>query len=473
VARKDPHRLREDAANAVARGKHAVALELYTELEQLEPAAPLWPKRIGEAHRRLGDMAGAIAAFERAIDKYVADGLLVQAIGVCKMILQIAPTNVHAATRLAELAMPRPAELRAVQAARAKAAPVARIEVTPAPRGDDAAADPRIDAARRNLAAPEERGVPRAAPREVRRAKAVTLPPGGALDTVPLADIMPDSVRIPRDDGSDSGVTFIAIEVSLDEISDGVDDPKRAARRRRIIAIAGVATAAAAIAGLATARLVDAPKKDPCAGARERLAGVWDAPRRAALVRAFAATGVSYAADTVARVDKALDAYGDAWVAMHDETCRAPARSADDVPRRAPASARRAGRRPRARRREHDAPRDRRGAAAAAARGVRRYREAVGGDAASNGPGRARGVSRSSRRCSTRRARESTPAASASRTPCSAMSSRARRPSATRRSRRRCCSSSGRSRRASRTSRRHRSCCTTRCSPPRPPAIAS
>jgi cAMP-dependent protein kinase regulator len=116
VARKDPHRLREDAASAVARGKHAVALELYRELEALEPASPTWPKRIGEAHRRLGDNAAAIAAFERAIEKYIEDGLLVQAIGVCKMILSIAPTNVHAATRLAELALgPAPLRTRTTQ----------------------------------------------------------------------------------------------------------------------------------------------------------------------------------------------------------------------------------------------------------------------------------------------------------------------------------------------------------------------
>lgn len=105
MARRDPQRLRDEAASAVARGKHAVALELYTELEALEPEAPGWPKRIGEAHRRLGDPARAITAFERALEKYVADGLLVQAIGVCKVILQLAPTNVHAATRLAELAL--------------------------------------------------------------------------------------------------------------------------------------------------------------------------------------------------------------------------------------------------------------------------------------------------------------------------------------------------------------------------------
>lgn len=112
MARQDPQRLRDDAANAVARGKHAVALALYQELEALEPAAPGWPKRIGEAHQRLGDPAAAIAAFQRAVDKYVADGLLVQAIGVCKMILRLAPTHVAAATRLAELALGPAPDLR-------------------------------------------------------------------------------------------------------------------------------------------------------------------------------------------------------------------------------------------------------------------------------------------------------------------------------------------------------------------------
>jgi cAMP-dependent protein kinase regulator len=114
---------------------------------------------------------------------------------------------------------------------------IARVDAMPvAAAMTDARPDARIDAARRNLAAPEERGVARSAPRDIierRRAKPVTLPPGGALDAVPLADIMPDSVRIARDDGGDSGVTVIPIEVSFDEISDSVEievvDPKRAA----------------------------------------------------------------------------------------------------------------------------------------------------------------------------------------------------------------------------------------------------
>jgi len=163
--------LREEAATAIARGKHDVALDLYAQLEELEPAAPQWPKRIGETYRRMEDKDAAIAAFSRAVDKYVADGLLVQAIGVCKMILQLAPTHVHAATRLAELAMPSPAEVRTMLAKKQTAA-----------------------------------------------LKKVALPPGGALDSVPLAPVH-----------DISGVSVIPIEIAFDELSEGTPDPKRTA----------------------------------------------------------------------------------------------------------------------------------------------------------------------------------------------------------------------------------------------------
>jgi hypothetical protein len=63
VATRDPHQLREEAATAVARGKLDIALALYSELEELEPTAAAWPKRVGETHRRLGDSASAVIAF--------------------------------------------------------------------------------------------------------------------------------------------------------------------------------------------------------------------------------------------------------------------------------------------------------------------------------------------------------------------------------------------------------------------------
>ena len=325
MAQRDPHQLREEAASAVARGKLDVALALYSELESLEPGAAAWPKRVGETHRRLGDIGAAVLAFERAVDKYVRDGLLVQAIAVCKLILQLEPTHASTATRLSELAIPSAAEARAmmrmprapsgVHAGSASMTGAGGTPASGAPSGGHAdmarramasaeerpvrrtASDPRRDppttraelleqapplgrtASRDELATPRTKtadvpaptasrtktadvpapatartktadvpapvartttpgvapAVPtrattspaelaaRAAKREATR-RSVTIPPGGALDAIPLAAAMPDSQRVVRADGTDSGMTVLNFEIGLDELGDHDDD---------------------------------------------------------------------------------------------------------------------------------------------------------------------------------------------------------------------------------------------------------
>ncbi len=229
MAQRDPHQLREEAASAVARGKLDSALALYIELEQLEPTAAAWAKRIGETQRRLGHLPEAVVAFERAVDKYVADGLLVQAIAVCKLILQIAPENATIAGRIAELATPKPAEARAV-AARGRTAP------QPDPARPVGAV---VELARRTAAAPEEGGVRRAAVvsraslEAKRKPPQVTLPPGAPLDALDLATVMPDSQRLTRPDGTDAGMAILPIEIAFEDVYDEVEievvDPKRVA----------------------------------------------------------------------------------------------------------------------------------------------------------------------------------------------------------------------------------------------------
>ncbi|HVV83638.1 MAG TPA: cyclic nucleotide-binding domain-containing protein [Kofleriaceae bacterium] len=103
MARKDARTLREEAARASADGKHRRALDCYLELERLEPADPSWPKRVAEIYRRLGKNAEAVAAYERTIDRYVRGGFLVQAIAVCKIVLQIEPAHASTQDRLAEI----------------------------------------------------------------------------------------------------------------------------------------------------------------------------------------------------------------------------------------------------------------------------------------------------------------------------------------------------------------------------------
>ena len=84
---KDGRALREEAAAAVAAGKHKRALAAYLELERLESNDAQWAKRAGETYRRLGKDRDAIDAFARAVERYAQGGFLVQAIAVCKVIL--------------------------------------------------------------------------------------------------------------------------------------------------------------------------------------------------------------------------------------------------------------------------------------------------------------------------------------------------------------------------------------------------
>ena len=193
--------MREEAASAVARGKLDIALALYGELEQLEPTAAAWPKRVGETQRRLGDSAQAVIAFERAVDKYARDGMLVQAIAVCKLILQIDPAHASTAQRLAELATPTPSEARAIRK-QTVAPPVDPARHAAAPRTTDGIAKPRT----------------------VSKNVISRLPPGAALDAIPLAMVMPDSLRIKRDDGTDAGMSVLRIAVALDDL----DEPSAA-----------------------------------------------------------------------------------------------------------------------------------------------------------------------------------------------------------------------------------------------------
>ncbi|HSK02235.1 MAG TPA: cyclic nucleotide-binding domain-containing protein [Kofleriaceae bacterium] len=100
---KDARALREEAAEATAAGKYKRALAAYLELERLEPRDAQWAKRAGETYRRLGNPKHAIEAFNRSAERYAQNGFLVQAIAVCKLVLQIDPQHVDTLRRLATM----------------------------------------------------------------------------------------------------------------------------------------------------------------------------------------------------------------------------------------------------------------------------------------------------------------------------------------------------------------------------------
>ena len=95
-------------------------------------------------------------------------------------------------------------------------------------------------------------------------------------------------------------------------------DPAR--RRLRVGAAVGVA-ALAVTAAFGVWRATHGPA--PCLASDARLAGVWDAARKEAVRAAFLATGKPYADAAFRAVERALDGYAGAWVAMQADACAA------------------------------------------------------------------------------------------------------------------------------------------------------
>ena len=97
-------------------------------------------------------------------------------------------------------------------------------------------------------------------------------------------------------------------------------DPDR--RRRRRVASGAALLALGALVAVG-ARTVQRQRAAVCTGADARLVGVWDGARRQAIASAFSATRLAFADATFAKMAAAIDRYAGAWVAMHEETCRA------------------------------------------------------------------------------------------------------------------------------------------------------
>ncbi|HEX7184698.1 MAG TPA: serine/threonine-protein kinase [Thermoanaerobaculia bacterium] len=105
---------------------------------------------------------------------------------------------------------------------------------------------------------------------------------------------------------------------SMDSLLAELSRDPAAIRRRWLMA---VVLAAAAGSGLFAWQAGE--RRQLCQGAEVKLAGVWDAGRKAAVRTAFLKTGVPFAARSWALVERSLDRYAAGWSAMHRETCEA------------------------------------------------------------------------------------------------------------------------------------------------------
>ena len=201
---KDVRQLRDEAGTASASGRHKRALECYTELEQLEPRDAQWPKRAAEAYRKLNKTRAAIDAFDRAADRYAQNGFMVQAIAVCKLILQIDPNHVATQQRLAAMNAAQSAgptriggladgnaalhENPAVQAVRNRAIPSGVM--------------PAVSRSKAEAAAPPARV----------KSLPIVMAPGAALESVLLGNVVAGAHQRRKDDGSASGIVVIPLE---------------------------------------------------------------------------------------------------------------------------------------------------------------------------------------------------------------------------------------------------------------------
>ncbi|KIG13079.1 serine/threonine protein kinase [Enhygromyxa salina] len=93
-------------------------------------------------------------------------------------------------------------------------------------------------------------------------------------------------------------------------------------RRRRLVptvALVGVTLIAAVVVWSVFARGED----QPCAAPVEQLAGVWDDAVRADVAAAIAASELTYAPDSWARISTGLDSYAERWLAAEVTACEA------------------------------------------------------------------------------------------------------------------------------------------------------
>lgn len=223
---KDTGQLREDASAAANAGKHKRALECYLELEQLEPSDAQWPKRIAETYRRLGKLREAVAAFDRAADRYAQNGFLVQAIAVCKLILQIDPSHLDTQRRLSSINAAQGAGPTRI-ATLSENHP--SLHENPAvaflrPRSDSSPQNWQMGAPAGRLRPPsappivtfvdpgsgrQSTGIPRAMPQG--HSQPIVIEHGLALESVPLGSLMAGAHQ-QRDDGSQPGIVIIPID---------------------------------------------------------------------------------------------------------------------------------------------------------------------------------------------------------------------------------------------------------------------
>ena len=103
MASNKAQKIKEQATKLFSKGKWDKALEAYTKLTKVEPQDPKNFQKVAELQLKLDMKQAAIDTYKKACDQFMARGFLIQAIAICKIVIQLSPEEKEMEDRLAEL----------------------------------------------------------------------------------------------------------------------------------------------------------------------------------------------------------------------------------------------------------------------------------------------------------------------------------------------------------------------------------
>ncbi|HEY1098893.1 MAG TPA: tetratricopeptide repeat protein, partial [Myxococcota bacterium] len=100
-------KLKEDASRLIAKGRVDEAADCYEKIVKADPRDLTARQKLAELYGRLGKVERAVHVYQSVAGSYAADGLLLKAIAVCKIILQLDPRHTETQAILADLSTKR------------------------------------------------------------------------------------------------------------------------------------------------------------------------------------------------------------------------------------------------------------------------------------------------------------------------------------------------------------------------------
>jgi CRP-like cAMP-binding protein len=103
MSEKAVRKSKERASRLIAKGKLHDALEEYKKAVEIAPKDLSLRQKLAETYGRIGDKDKAVHVYQSVAGSYAADGLLLKAIAICKVILSLDPSHTETQNTLADL----------------------------------------------------------------------------------------------------------------------------------------------------------------------------------------------------------------------------------------------------------------------------------------------------------------------------------------------------------------------------------